>query len=65
MQVGQDLKEKYGDTLIGKDESVWLDDIKAYTIDAMMDMIRKDLKDLGVEHDVFSSEKDKISGGGN
>ena len=63
IQVGQGLKEKYGDTLIGKDESIWLDDIKTYTIDAMMDMIRQDLKDLGVEHDVFSSEKEKISGG--
>ena len=55
--VGEALKEKYGDSLIGKPESEWLADFRVYSTDAMMDMIRADLKLLGVEMDNFFSEK--------
>ncbi|SEL32458.1 arginine--tRNA ligase [Pacificibacter marinus] len=55
--VGEALKEKYGDSLIGKPESEWLADFRVFSTDAMMDMIRDDLKMLGVEMDNFFSEK--------
>lgn len=55
--VGEALKEKYGDSLIGKPESEWLADFRVYSTDAMMVMIRDDLKMLGVEMDNFFSEK--------
>jgi arginyl-tRNA synthetase len=55
--VGEALKEKYGDSLIGKPESDWLADFRVYSTDAMMVMIREDLKMLGVEMDNFFSEK--------
>ena len=38
--VGKALAEKYGDSLLGKPESEWLPELRAFTIDAMMDMIR-------------------------
>ncbi len=55
--VGQDVKEKYGDTLVGKPESEWLKELREFSTDAMMDLIRRDLASIGVKMDVFFSEK--------
>ncbi len=55
--IGEALKEKYGDSLIDKPEAEWLEDLREFATDAMMDLIRADLKALGVEMDVFFSEK--------
>ncbi|MBE1292529.1 MAG: arginine--tRNA ligase [Rhodobacteraceae bacterium] len=55
--VGEALKAKVGDAYVGKDEDVWLAEIREFATDAMMDLIRDDLKALGVEMDVFYSEK--------
>ena len=55
--IGEALKEKFGDSLIDKPESDWLEDLREFSTDAMMDLIRADLKALGVEMDVFYSEK--------
>jgi arginyl-tRNA synthetase len=55
--VGEALKEKYGDTLLGRPEDEWLEDIREFATEAMMEMIRGDLAALGVQMDVFSSEK--------
>ncbi len=57
VQVGENLKAKYGDSLIDKPESEWLAEIRVFATDAMMEMICKDLKSLGVEMDVYYSEK--------
>ena len=55
--IGEALAEKYGDDLIDKPESEWLDDLKAFVSAGMMDMIRDDLKELGISQEVFFSEK--------
>ncbi len=55
--IGEALKEKYGGSLIDKPESEWLEELRNFATDAMMDLIRADLKALGVEMDVFFSEK--------
>lgn len=55
--VGNALAEKYGDSLKGKEESVWLEDLKAFASSAMMDLVRDDLETLGIKHEVFFSEK--------
>ncbi len=55
--VGQAVKEKYGESLVGKPESVWLADLRRFATDAMMELIREDLAALGVKMDVFFSEK--------
>ena len=55
--VGEALKDKAGDAYLDQPEDVWLADIRDYATDAMMDLIRADLKALGVEMDRFFSEK--------
>jgi len=55
--VGEALKDKVGDRFVGKGEDVWLDEIKAFAMDAMMDLIRADLALLGIEMDTYFSEK--------
>lgn len=55
--VGEALKAKVGDSYLDKGEQFWLEDVRNFATDAMMDLIRADLKSLGVEMDVFYSEK--------
>jgi arginyl-tRNA synthetase len=55
--VGEALKAKYGDSLLNQPESVWLADVRVFSTDMMMAMIREDLAALGVQMDVYSSEK--------
>jgi arginyl-tRNA synthetase len=55
--VGEALAREYGQSFRGRPESDWLAPIRARAIDAMMAMIREDLKALNVAHDVFSSER--------
>ncbi|WP_299653665.1 arginine--tRNA ligase [uncultured Tateyamaria sp.] len=55
--VGEQLKAKVGDALVGKGEQFWLAEVREFATDAMMDLIRDDLSALGVKMDVFYSEK--------
>ena len=57
IEVGEALKDKVGDAYVGKGEEVWLEEVRNFATDAMMDLIREDLKLLGIEMDVFFSEK--------
>ena len=58
--IGERIKQQYGDSLLNKDESLWLDDIRLLAVDAMMDLIRSDLALLHIRHDVFTSEKELV-----
>ncbi|MFT4915842.1 MAG: arginyl-tRNA synthetase [Yoonia sp.] len=55
--VGQALMDKVGDAYLGKGEDVWLEEIREFATEKMMDLIRADLKSLNVEMDSFFSEK--------
>ncbi len=55
--VGEALKAKYGASLLDRPESEWLAEIREFATEAMMAMIRDDLALLGVEMNVYSSEK--------
>ncbi|KIN64831.1 Arginyl-tRNA synthetase [Sulfitobacter noctilucicola] len=55
--VGEALKDKVGDDYLDKGEQYWLEDVRSFATEKMMDLIRSDLKALGVEMDVFYSEK--------
>ncbi len=55
--VGQALKDKVGDAFIDKGEQFWLKEVRDFSTDAMMDLIRDDLDAIGVKMDVFYSEK--------
>lgn len=54
--VGQALAAEFGDRYVDAPEGDWLVLFRARAVAAMLDMIRADLKLLGIEHDVFSSE---------
>jgi arginyl-tRNA synthetase len=55
--VGAAMKDKWGDSLLGKGEEGWLSDVRDFATAMMMEMIREDLAALGVQMDVYSSEK--------
>ena len=55
--VGEALKAKVGTDFLDKGEQYWLEDVRAFATEAMMELIRSDLSALGVEMDVFYSEK--------
>ena len=57
VDVGLALKDKYGDSLVGKPEGTWLADLRLFATEKMMDLIRTDLGLLGIQMDVFFSEK--------
>jgi arginyl-tRNA synthetase len=66
--IGQRLAELYGASLAQADggiaaPEVWLDIVRDFTIEAMMREIREDLHLLGVDQDVFSSERAMIDSG--
>ena len=62
--VGAALAERHGPALLDKPEEDWLAEVRRFAIDAMMDMIRRDLAMLGVEQEVFSSERALVEAGG-
>ncbi len=64
IDAGKALKDADGDKWLGKDEAEWLEPLRAFAVDAMMDLIRDDLAALGVEHDTFSSERALVEAGG-
>jgi arginyl-tRNA synthetase len=55
--VGEALKAEYGDELLNRPESEWLVPVREFATAAMMRLIRDDLALLGVQMDVYSSEK--------
>ena len=55
--VGEALKAKVGDSFVDKGEQFWLEEIREFATEAMMDLIRADLAQLGVVMDNFYSEK--------
>ncbi|WP_147124873.1 arginine--tRNA ligase [Shimia ponticola] len=55
--VGQQLKDSVGADYVDQPEDVWLEPIRNFATDAMMDLIREDLALLGIKMDVFFSEK--------
>lgn len=54
--AGEALKAKFGKELLTKPKDEQIQLARQITIDSMMALIKHDLKDLGIEHDVFTSE---------
>jgi len=55
--VGEAMKARWGDSLLDQPESVWLEEVRDFSTEMMMEVIRADLALLGVQMDVYSSEK--------
>jgi arginyl-tRNA synthetase len=60
--VGEALAKDYGARLGKMAEAEWLPLIRERAIEMMMDLIRADLAELGVHHNVFFSERSLIEG---
>jgi arginyl-tRNA synthetase len=63
--IGAQLAAIYGASLAKPDRGiaapdVWIDTVRSFTIEAMMQEIRNDLAALGVNQDVFRSEHDLV-----
>ena len=61
--VGAKLAERYGASLVGKPESEWLEPVRTVALAEMMDLIRRDLAQLRIKHDVFFSERSLTESG--
>jgi len=62
--IGQKLQAKYHNELLNKTEDEYLELIRDFVVDSMMEIIKEDLAALGIKHDVFSSEKKKLHDSG-
>lgn len=61
--VGAALAKDYGDQYVSAPESEWLVLFRKAAVAAMLVMIKADLKLLGIEHDLFSSEAELQAAG--
>lgn len=64
IKAGEQLKAESGPKWLSMEEAEWLEPLRQYAVEAMMVLIKDDLAALGVEHDVFSSERALVEGGG-
>jgi arginyl-tRNA synthetase len=56
--VGEALAGELGESFVDAPEEAWLDLFRRRTVAAMLELIRTDLAQLGVHHDLFASERD-------
>jgi arginyl-tRNA synthetase len=57
------LAEREGPKWLEAPEADWLAPVRAYAVEAMMDIIRDDLRAIGIEYDVFTSERALVAAG--
>ena len=62
--VGEALAARDGDRWRNVPESEWLAPLRRFAVDAMMVLIRADLHAIGVDQDVFTSERALVEAGG-
>ena len=55
--VGEALAAQYGPALMATPETAWLPPVRVKAIEMMLAAVRADLASLGVNHDVFYSER--------
>jgi arginyl-tRNA synthetase len=68
VSVGETLATQFQASLATPDLGIaspelWLDTVKDHTIDAMMTEVREDLRLLGVQQDIYSSERKLVATG--
>ncbi len=62
--VGAAIAARDGDKWRDVAEEAWLPEFRAFSVSAMMDLIREDLAVLNIRHDEFSSERALVDAGG-
>jgi len=63
-EVGAALAERDGDRWLGIDEGLWLTEVRQFAIDNIMKKVKQDLARLGVQIQVYSSERELVASGG-
>ena len=63
VEVGEKLAESHGEAFLDADEAAWLEPVRSFTIEAMMEGVRADLTRLGISMDKFSSERTLVDNG--
>lgn len=63
VEVGEKLAESHGEAFLDADEAAWLEPVRSFTIEAMMEGVRADLTRLGISMDRFSSERALVDNG--
>jgi arginyl-tRNA synthetase len=61
--VGAALAKRDGDKWVHADEKDWLPATRSFAIDFLMTEIKSDLKDMGINQSVFSSEAEVVARG--
>lgn len=57
-KMAEELKEEKGDLYLNQEASMWMADLRSFAIGSTMKTIQRDLFDLGVEMDTYTSEAD-------
>jgi len=57
IELGQKLAENFGDKLLAMSDSERHEIVKNFSVEEMLKLIKEDLEDLDIEHEVFFSEK--------
>jgi arginyl-tRNA synthetase len=63
ISVGKRIAENDGSQWVDQPETIWLDYFKGTAVDDMMELIKEGLAALGVEFDVFASERALVEAG--
>ncbi|MFP6748646.1 MAG: arginine--tRNA ligase [Alphaproteobacteria bacterium] len=64
LPLGRDIAARDGEKWRDMPEAGWLPDFRRISVDAMMDLVRGDLANLGIVQDVFFSEESLHGDGG-
>ena len=63
VKVAKALQKRDGAKWLGMEVKDWLLPFEEFAVQSMMSLIKEDLKLLGVQHDVFTSERDVVASG--
>lgn len=63
INIGESFANKYGKSCLDMEKDEWLPIIGEFVLDSIMVLIRNDLLKIGIEHDIFTSEKELIEKG--
>jgi arginyl-tRNA synthetase len=61
--VGHSLADRHGAALVSDTEGDWLGEVRQFAISEMMALVRSDLEQLGINLDVFTSERAIVEAG--
>ncbi|MBL6664581.1 MAG: arginine--tRNA ligase [Rickettsiales bacterium] len=60
IEIGKKIKTKFGETLLTKQQDEALVTIRDFVIREMVEVIKKDLLELGIKHDSYFYEKENL-----